>query len=140
MAKLWMWDKLVTLIRRGDVDVESAGERKDCAGEGWVAADPDKATGRDVVPDGVDCCDWGCTRGLGGGRAACWGTGRCDAGSEASCCCERWAGGVDVDVVVVVVELGGGASVSAIGTSAGAAATRAGGFGFAEEGDGRTGV
>jgi hypothetical protein len=132
MAKLWMCDRLVTLIRRGDADVESAGERKDCAGEGWAAADPDEAACRDVVPDGVGCWECGCTRGLGGGRAACWGTGRCDAGSEASCCCARWAG-----VVAVVVELGGGASGSAIGVSAGAAATRAGGFGFAE-GDGRT--
>jgi hypothetical protein len=127
----------VTLIRRGDADVESAGDRRDCAGEGWAAAGPDEAPGREAVPDGVGCCDWGCTQGLGGGRAACWGAGRCDAGSEASCWCERWAGVDDVDVVVV--ELGGGASVSAIGTSAGAAATRAGGFWFAE-GDGRTGV
>jgi hypothetical protein len=143
MAKLWMWDKLVTLIRRGDADVESAGERKDCAGEGWAAADPDGATDRAAVLDGVGCCDCGCTRGLGGGRTACWGVGRCDAESAASACCERWADVVVVVVAddddVVVVELGGGASVSAIGTSAGATATRAGGFGFAE-GDGRTGV
>jgi hypothetical protein len=121
-----MCDKLVTLIRRGDADVESTGERKDCAGEGWAATDPDEAAAREVVPDGVGCCECGCTRGLGGGRAACWGVGRSAAGSVASLCCARWAG-----VVAVVVEVGGGASVSAIGVSAGA-----GGFGFAE-GDGR---
>lgn len=54
MAKLWICDKLVTLILRGDADVESAGERRDCAGEGCAAE-----AGRGWVPDGVGCCDWG---------------------------------------------------------------------------------
>lgn len=54
MAKLWICDKLVTLILRGDADVESTGERRDCAGEGCAAE-----AGRGWVPDGVGCCDWG---------------------------------------------------------------------------------
>lgn len=34
MAKLWMWDRLLTLMRLDDSGVESARERSDGAGEG----------------------------------------------------------------------------------------------------------
>jgi hypothetical protein len=45
IAKLWIWDKLLTLIRRGEADAESANERDDCAGDGCAAAEPLEGTG-----------------------------------------------------------------------------------------------
>lgn len=56
MAKLWMCDRLLTLIRCGVVDEKSAVECMDRAGEGCAA----------WVPDGVGCCETGRTRGLSG--------------------------------------------------------------------------
>lgn len=65
MAKLWMCDRLVTLMRCGVVDVELAVEGIDRTGEGCAA----------WVPDGVGCWEVGRTRGLSGIWADGWATG-----------------------------------------------------------------
>jgi len=57
MAKLWMCDRLLTLIRRGEADAESAGECNDCTGDGCAATGAAEDAGRAMVPDGVGCCD-----------------------------------------------------------------------------------
>jgi hypothetical protein len=93
MAKLWIWDKLLTLMRLGEAEVESAGERSEGAGEGCTGT---------AAGAGVGCCDCGRKRGLVGVGAACWGT------DVLVCCCGRWPG----------VELEGGAPESGITTSA----------------------
>lgn len=135
MAKLWICDKLFTLIRLGDADTESAGDRKERAGD-CEGGSPDGCTGRafakppgvGFVP-GVGCCECGRHCGLGGVGARCWEGVWVWLGSEESCCCDRWTG----------VELDGGAPESAIGTSAGGGATRGEGLTLAAV-DGRTGV
>tara|TARA_R110002003_G_scaffold97_31_gene7994 strand:+ start:2193 stop:2609 length:417 start_codon:yes stop_codon:yes gene_type:complete len=114
MAKLWIWDKLLTLMRRGDADAEFAGDRKDCAGEGCAATGAVDGAGRGAVPDGVGCCDCGRTLGLGGTSGGAWAVDDCESGSRGSGCCGCWAG----------VELLGGAPESVIETSAGGDTTR----------------
>lgn len=75
MAKLWMWERLLTLMRVG----EAAGDRSEWAGEGWTGADPVGGMGRVFVkapeagfePEDVGCCECGRKHGLGGVWAAC---------------------------------------------------------------------
>ena len=79
MAKLLMWDRLVTLIRRGEGAAELAGDRSECAGEGWAGVEPNEGTGRGMakVPEGgfeplwAGGCDCGRKDGLDGGPG-CW--------------------------------------------------------------------
>ena len=131
-AKLWMWERLLTLMRLGD----GAGDRKDWAGEGWMGACPVegmvlvfvKAPEAGFEPEGAGWCEWGRKHGLAGGAgSACVGA-VVGASWELLWCCDRWLG----------VELDCGAPVSAMGTSAGGATTR-GAFALGE-GEGRTGV
>jgi hypothetical protein len=129
MAKLWMCDKLLTLMRVGDV----SGDRKDCAGEGCTGVGPDEGTVRvfakaGSTPEGVGCCERGRKFGLGGVGTACKVAGAVELGSELLCCWDRWLG----------VELDCGAPESAMGTSADEATAR--GALALDEGDGRTGV
>ena len=115
MAKLWMCERLLTLIRVG----EAAGDCKEWAGEGWTGAGAVEATGRVFVkapeagaePEGAGCC-----------------VAAVPVPSWELLCCDRWPG----------VELDCGAPVSAMGTSAGGATAR--GALAADEGEGRTGV
>jgi hypothetical protein len=112
-------------MRCGDVDVESAGECRDRAGEGCAALMP--------AGTGVGCCECGRNRGLGGTCAGAGGTSAARAlDPGASWCCSCGAG-------AELCELCGGAAESVIGTSAGGPATRDGASGGAE-GEGRTGV
>lgn len=69
MAKLWMWERLLTLMRLG----EAAGDRNDCAGEGCTGVGPVEGMARVFakVPEagfepGVGCCECGRNLGLGG--------------------------------------------------------------------------
>lgn len=128
MAKLWMCDKLLTLMRRAEAEAESAGERSECTGEAWVDVVGAGGMARAGAPEGVGCCDWGRTRGLGGVGAACEGPAALDPDAGTPCC-GRWAGGV----------LDGGALESAMGTSA-AGATRCGATRAAAADGGRTGA
>lgn len=131
MAKLWMCERLLTLIRVG----EAAGDCKEWAGEGWTGAGAVEATGRVFVkapeagaePEGVGCCECGRKHGLGGVGAGCC-VAAVPVPSWELLCCDRWPG----------VELDCGAPVSAMGTSAGGATAR--GALAADEGEGRTGV
>ena len=114
---------------------EAAGERNDCAGEGWSGAATDEGTvrvfGRE--PEAgleFEGCECGRKRGLGGVGTAC-----CDVGVPVvvgwgllCCCCDGWPG----------VELDCGAPESAMGTSAGGTTTR--GALALDVDDGRTGV
>jgi hypothetical protein len=132
MAKLWMWDKLLTLILLG----EQAGDCREWAGEGCTGAGPDEGTVRvfanapeaGLEPVGVGCWECGRTRGLGGTGAVSCEADALELCSAVLCCCECWLG----------VELDGGAPESAMATSAGGATTR--GALALDDGDGRTGV
>jgi hypothetical protein len=74
VAKLRIWERLVTLIRRGEGADEWAGDRSEFAGEGWTGVDPDEGTGRGMakVPEGgfepllAGGCDCGRKDGLDG--------------------------------------------------------------------------
>lgn len=122
MAKLWMCDRLLTLMRVG----EASGDRRDCAGEGWGTVRVFATAGS--VPEGVGCCERGRKVGLGGVGTAWSAAGAVEFGSKLLCCCDRWLG----------VELDCGAPESAMGTSADEATGR--GALALEDGDGRTDV
>ena len=117
-----MWDRFLTLIRRGEGAEASSGPRNEGAGDGWAedeGADGAAASGPERVVAGVRCC--GSKRGLGGG-----------------CGCGAWWGGVALASDAACSELRGAALESAIATSAGGPGRR-GGL-AAVCGEGRTGV
>ena len=76
MAKLWMWDRLFTLMRLGDEAVESTAERREWAGDCEGPSPEEGPADREFVeagsmPDGVGCEERGWKRGLGGVGACC---------------------------------------------------------------------
>lgn len=103
-------------MRRGEALADCAGERSECADDGWAGAGP---------VAGVDCCDCGRKRGLAGATAAvgaCWEAAMWERWAT------RWAG----------VELEGGAPESGMGTSEDEATAR--GACEAADDEGRAGV
>jgi hypothetical protein len=129
MAKLCMCDRLLTLMRVGEV----CGDRRDCAGEDCTGAGPDEGTIRlfakaGSTPEGVGCCERGWKFGLGGVATVCLVAVTVELGSKLLCCCDRW----------LDVELDCGAPESAMGTSADEATAR-GALALAEDDD-RTGA
>lgn len=132
VAKLCIWDRLLTFIRLGDADDDSSGDCSEPIGDCCAEEVEEEGSGRGGaawVPAGVDCCELGRNRGLGGGTARedCCELVTRGLGSGALGCCDLWFG----------VELGAGLG-SAMETSAGGAA-RSDGLVFTCE-EGRTGL
>lgn len=117
-----MWDRFLTLIRRGEGAEESSGPRNEGAGDGW--AEDDWADG--VAASGPE-------RVLGRAGVRCWGS-KCGLGGG----CGAWWGGVALSLDDGCSELAGAALESAIATSAGGAGRRDGLAAVC--GEGRTGV
>lgn len=114
MAKLWMCDRLLTLMRLGNGEVESAGDGWVGGGDGWAGAGAETGSCCGGAPAGGGCCELGRMRGLVGGSAVC----------GALCC---WPGAV----------CGGGAPESGMATSA-VGVTICGGTLAVADDDGRT--